>query len=336
MSRGRNDICYCGSGLKFKKCCIDKEIPVQTLQGSSESFGSGREDMMGKIKRIAEHKNFDSVEDLQQCFVGKSVDDFDEDLEDFEKDPTYQAQQLVYDAWEFLNKKDRVNCAKKALKLWPDCADAYSILANDFAKTLDKKIEYYKFAVQVGKRAIGDKIFREEHEHFWGILETRPFMRAKLGLATALWESGEHKLAISHLWDLLEYNPGDNQGIRYILIGWLFVSRDLDGVERLLKLNEDEGSASFGYSRLLYALVKNASLTNVSALLKLALKKNPFIPDYVFGKSKVTSEQAGGYSPGSSEEAIMYSVDGSGIQVWECYPKALLWLKENVALSSLH
>ena len=84
---------------------------------------------------------------------GRNVDNFDEELEEFEKDPTFQAQQLVYDAWEFVNKKDRVNCAKKALKLWPDCADVYSILADDFAKTLDEKIEYYKLAVQVGKRA---------------------------------------------------------------------------------------------------------------------------------------------------------------------------------------
>jgi methionyl aminopeptidase len=27
---GRNDPCPCGSGLKYKRCCIDKEIPIQT------------------------------------------------------------------------------------------------------------------------------------------------------------------------------------------------------------------------------------------------------------------------------------------------------------------
>ena len=27
MKIGRNDPCYCGSGLKYKKCCMNKEVP---------------------------------------------------------------------------------------------------------------------------------------------------------------------------------------------------------------------------------------------------------------------------------------------------------------------
>lgn len=32
--------------------------------------------------------------------------------------------------------------------------------------------------------------------HFWGILETRFYMRARAGLAEALWELGERDAAI--------------------------------------------------------------------------------------------------------------------------------------------
>lgn len=339
MKISRNAFCPCGSGLKYKKCCIDKNLEALPLSNAvmspSMALGFEMEDVMNKITRIAESKNFDSIEELQNFFVGRNVDDLDAEFEDEidpDKDPSFAAQQLIYDAWECVYKKDRVSLAKEALEIWPDCADAYSILADDFAKTPEDKMDYYKLAVQVGKRAIGDKFFREDIGHFWGILETRPFMRAKLGLATAFWEKGETDLATSHLWELLELNPGDNQGIRYILMGWLFGKGDFEGVERLLNLNEDEGSSSFNYWRLLYALVTDATNARSVKLLTVAISSNKFIPEYLLEKKKIPKKQPSNYSYGSTEEACMYVLDGSGLQVWQKYPKALSWLSKNTEL----
>ena len=38
-------------------------------------------------------------------------------------------------------------------------------------------------------------------------------MRARLGLAQALWAMGDQQAAIEHLHDMLRLNPGDNQGV---------------------------------------------------------------------------------------------------------------------------
>jgi hypothetical protein len=43
--------------------------------------------------------------------------------------PRYRAEDLVYEAWEAAGER-RVALARKALALWPDCADAYGLLAQ--------------------------------------------------------------------------------------------------------------------------------------------------------------------------------------------------------------
>jgi hypothetical protein len=46
-------------------------------------------------------------------------------------------------------------------------------------------------------------------------------MRARHGLALSLLELGEEAAAVGHLHAMLKLNPGDNQGIRYLLLGSL-------------------------------------------------------------------------------------------------------------------
>jgi hypothetical protein len=43
-------------------------------------------------------------------------------------EPRYHAEDLVYEAWEAAAPR-RAELARKALALWPDCADGYVLLA---------------------------------------------------------------------------------------------------------------------------------------------------------------------------------------------------------------
>jgi len=60
------------------------------------------------------------------------------------REAEYAAQELIYDAWKTANKKTRISLAKEALLLFPDCADAYNLLAEDVAKSLEESKEYYR------------------------------------------------------------------------------------------------------------------------------------------------------------------------------------------------
>ena len=131
-----------------------------------------------------------------------------------------EAQSIMYDAWDNPDAKMRIRLAKKALKVSPDCADAYVLLAEEEARSVRKSMALFQQGVEAGRRALGEDFFQDEENigHFWGIIETRPYMRAFAGLANSLWQMGNKEQAELHYREMLRLNPGDNQGIRFVLL----------------------------------------------------------------------------------------------------------------------
>src|SRR5947199_51392 len=118
----------------------------------------------------------------------------------------------MYRAWETTGRQARITLAKRALAISPLCADAYVLLAEESAESLEEAKALYARGVEAGELALGPKTFKEDVGYFWGLLETRPYMRARAGLAQALWTSGSRDEAIAHYREMLRLNPGDNQG----------------------------------------------------------------------------------------------------------------------------
>ncbi len=111
-----------------------------------------------------------------------------------------------------------------------------------------------------GERALGKQVFEEYAGHFWGMLETRPYMRARQGLAQCLWEAGRREEAAEHYQALLRLNPDDNQGVRYSLATLLLdMDRDQD-LRRLLAEYEDDASAVWAYTKTLLAFREGGEL----------------------------------------------------------------------------
>src|SRR3954447_20480530 len=166
--------------------------------------------------------------------------------------PLGQALDLVSLAFQEPDPARRADLAKQALELSPDCADAYVLLAEQ-ALSHREALGLYEQAVAAGQRAIGPDAFQEHVGHFWGLLETRPYMRAREGLAHTLWTLGRREEAAAHLQELLRLNPGDNQGVRYTLASWLLnLDRDED-LAGLLEQFAEEDSATWAYTRALLA-----------------------------------------------------------------------------------
>src|SRR6516162_1169629 len=180
--------------------------------------------------------------------------------------PLGKAQALMYRAFEEPDDQRRVQLAKEALEICPDCADTYVLLA-EHARRRKKALRLYEQGVAAGERALGTHVFQRDVGHFWGILETRPYMRARLGLAHSLWTAGRRDEAVRHLQDMLRLNPGDNQGVRYTLAGFLlFLGRD-DELARLLDDYPDEDSAAWAYTRALLAFRRHGDTPEARRLL---------------------------------------------------------------------
>jgi len=245
------------------------------------------------------------------------------------RDAIEKAQDVIYDAWERATARSRIALARKALAISPLCADAYSILAEE-ARSVEEARELYARGVEAGELALGCKGFKEYAGHFWGFLETRPYMRARAGLAGALLKLGDDEGAISHYRDMLELNPGDNQGIRYILLGWLLRRGDEAGLKDLLAAYEDEGSAHWLYTRALLAFREGGvSKNKVVTLLKNALLANKHVPGILAGTASPVVSDNDYITVGGPDEATYYVAE-CGL-AWRGTPGAVEWLTKTVA-----
>jgi tetratricopeptide (TPR) repeat protein len=240
--------------------------------------------------------------------------------------PLTRAQALLDRAFGERDEERRVQLAREALTICPDCADAYVLLA-EHARGHKEALALYEQGVAAGERALGPEAFQRDAGHFWGILETRPYMRARLGLVHSLWVAGRRPEAVQHLQDMLRLNPGDNQGVRYTLAGFLlFLDRD-DDLRRLLEQYSDEGSAAWAYTRALLEFREHGDTLEARQLLKQAKKTNKHVPDYLLGRKFPPAEQPSYYSPGDENEALEYI--GSFLAGWKSTPGAIAWLRAN-------
>ena len=134
--------------------------------------------------------------------------------------PGGDAQALMYRAFAERDPKHRVQLAHEALAIDADCADAYVLIA-EHSPQRKRQLDLYTKAVAAAERTLGPEVFPRYVGRFWGIVDTRPYMRARLGLAIALWDAARRDEAIGHLQEMLRLNPNDNQGVRYTLAGFL-------------------------------------------------------------------------------------------------------------------
>ena len=239
-----------------------------------------------------------------------------------------EAQEIMYDAWEATSRKRAVELARKALLVSADCADAYVFLAGATAKTPQEAIDLYRQGIEAGERALGKKAFKEDVGYFWGLLETRPYMRARAGLTQSLWKAGQREDAVDHYWDLLRLNPNDNQGLRDLLMPCLIeLNRDKDA-EKLYKQYEDDGMAVWNYSRALLDFRKHGESPTADKSLRAALEKNKHVPLYLLGRKKVPGSLPGHYGMGDDNEAVLYA--SANRAAWRSTPGALEWLAAKV------
>lgn len=257
-------------------------------------------------------------------FPGVSPKQFYDDLEFPDKDPLSQAQDLIYDAWEAPTRKKGISLAKKALSICADCSDAYNFLAEEEAKTLEEALELFQKGVEAGERTLGEDYFKENEGYFWGLIETRPYMRAKDGLARKLFAIGEKAKAVDHFQDMLRLNPNDNQGVRYTLLPCLINLERHAEAQNLLEIYPDDLSAFWSYSRALLAFKTTGESPEADAALRLALDSNKHVPDFLLARVKFPVELPHYYGSGDENEAVFYILESDF--AWKETPGALAWL----------
>ncbi|PIZ15363.1 hypothetical protein COY51_05460 [Candidatus Desantisbacteria bacterium CG_4_10_14_0_8_um_filter_39_17] len=277
------------------------------------------------LARILKEKNFKSPKDANK-FLKKLTAQRDMILPPVPRNELEIAQDIVYEAWDIKNKNERIRLAKKALSISKNCADAYVLLAEEQARSLNEAKEYYSKGVEAGERALGKEMFEESKGDFWGAIETRPYMRARAGLAQCLWKLGEYEEAIAHYKEMLLLNPHDNQGIRYLLASSFAELERYEELEKLLN-SEYKGDCSpyWCYTAALLTFMKK-DIPKANRELQIAIKYNPSVPEYLTGKKSIPKTFPELLTVGGENEAFVYASDF--LKLWQRTPGAIEWLKE--------
>jgi len=243
----------------------------------------------------------------------------------------FEAQELMWDAMDVINAGDEQKAATlchKALDIYPDCVDALTMLAEIRCERTIDYVDEMREAIDAGRRDLGAQCFKEDRGEFWGLIETRPFMRAMEQLAFALLDWGTPERAdeaIEIFEEMLELNPNDNQGVRDWLAGCYLARKRYNDAEALFEQYPEDWLAAPAWAKVLLAHVTEGE-ARASELLAEARKRNAHVEQYLTGRKRRPRNRPGMYSPGDETEAV-YCTDMLW-GAWKAHPKARKWLKE--------
>ena len=168
-------------------------------------------------------KNEKELAYLERCTGGKpeiSVEEKSRLLDDFFKGNFAEeylsglsaaqcAQDKAYDAFAASGKNNRIKMAKAALAISDDCADAYLILAEDEAQTVEDAIPLLRQGQEGAKRVIGAETFVSRKGDFSRHPSTRTYLRTIFSLAECLAITDNHEEAIALYKEILELDVTD-------------------------------------------------------------------------------------------------------------------------------
>jgi tetratricopeptide (TPR) repeat protein len=251
---------------------------------------------------------------------GKTIPHFDKEA----LSPAEQAQDLVYEASETEDVLQADRLIFEAFSLDPDCVEAYECLAEVAASPMIS-LMLYKNGMMAARKKLGEKFFEENKGHFWGLHETRPFMRCMVGYADTLYLLGQSDAALDLYFEMLELNPSDNQGVRDMLGLYCLHHNKLNEFEELAKKYSDDIGAFHHYNLVLFSFLKQGGTEHTRTLLAEARQQNKHVPLLLMSKKNLPL-RSDTYSVGEKSEAVYYATHARG--VWQSKTGALSWLEK--------
>lgn len=214
---------------------------------------------------------------------------------------------------------ERVALLNEVLDQEPDNIDAHLLLAVD-KPTAEETINALQQTVAMAEKQLGKAFIKENKGYFWGLFETRPYMRTQATLADAYEQIGEKQKAIAIYEKLLELNPNDNQGIREYILPLYIEMDQLDKAKKLIE-QFDEDSVMMSFSQALIHYLGTGDKLATIELVRKAIRTNPYVLDYIIGNEALPKTIPDIITPGKESEAIVYA--HSSLHLWQPYVKEL-------------
>ena len=215
----------------------------------------------------------------------------------------------------------------EAIRLDPGHTKATAILIDDWP--IENQIQVTRELLRIEREALGAETFEENEGHFWGLAETRPFMRRLNTLFDLLRRVGDTEAAIACGEESLRLCPHDNVGARGPLLGLYLGEKNNEAAESLLDAYPDDASGSMTWGRVLFLYacdrkdeaeqaIENAMMFSprVAAALIHETTDHQFVADL------------DGYTMGSFEEAMIVISELESASA--AHPEFSAWLRERL------
>jgi len=173
---GRNDPCPCGSGLKYKKCCLGKAEATRTTYSRDD-----RERILDRLMRFSARPEFEQDHLIgQMAFWGDGL--AGRSSEDAQRALTIPTAEAVYEAWF-----------------------AFDVPIEDGRTLTDLFLERERAGLSPGERAYLDRM-RASHMRLYEVMDVRPeegLHLVDLWTDERVWVRERRATHQIVLWDLL-------------------------------------------------------------------------------------------------------------------------------------
>ncbi len=226
---------------------------------------------------------------------------------EYENTPLDDAYEILEKASNAKTKKQAIKLAKKAYETCPACFDAV-LFQVDLEENMNQQRIMLEEGLQKEQERLEQEGFfsKDNIGSFYGIFETRPYIRGLYIKAKLLVDLGKIKKARDVCKEILRLNKNDNMGVRYLLMSIYAVLEEEKEMLKLYKKYEEEDlEMLFPLFALYYKLDDDKKAKDY---LQRIHKANPFFVKFFKNELKQEDNdvEEGYYQRGTISEVLMY------------------------------
>lgn len=261
------------------------------------------EKIMKQISKQLNKKTYENKDELQ-----KELDKINYNINNYEEDETdsSRSDDILEEAYNANSLKQARELAKKALIIYPDNIDAMTFLAS-LESNETKGLQKINNAILKAEEMLKRDNYFNNVGHFWGIIETRPYLRAIAERIRIYISLKQYENALNDCKEIIRLNSNDNMGIRYTLMN---LYCHLDKYEELYELCEKyKEEDAYELFPLTISYYKQNNMDKVKEYLDRLNKCNKYLIGFLTKKIAIPKGHPEYYSSGSVEEAVLIIED---------------------------
>ena len=257
------------------------------------------------LQEFLKNNNVKSIDEANEK-IKEFIEKYNNGEMEYKNTPLDDAYEILEEAQYAANEKAAIKLAKKAYEMSPECFDAI-LFQCDLEKNAKKRMKLLNEGLEFEKnRLTKQKYFDKENIGiFYGIFETRPYIRGLVIKAEYLLEEGKLRQATNICKEVLTLNENDNLGARYLLMAiYATLEEEKDMLDLYKKYPEEDLEMLFPLFALYYKIGNDKK---AKEYLNRIDKCNSNFVKYFKGTIKPSEKvKPGYYSRGDSSEIFMY------------------------------